>query len=187
MIKSGVMHRLNQSECIVMTKDQKPEAQIEMGKKRTSKDTQFKKGQVPNPKGRPVGSGIQGELRRMLNSHMPEMVEKLITMARGGDLGALRILMDKGLGNRKPESYIEIHIPEELSIADKVDYALNAVTRGELPAELANELAKTAVLSNTLKDISIGGTKVIELNVGSLVDPDMSLEVKEPKEEQDNG
>ena len=95
--------------------------------------------------------------------------------------------MEKGFPNKRAESYIDLDIPEDLSIADKVEYALNAVTRGELSTELANDLAKTAVLSNTLKDTSIGGTKVIELNMGSLVDPDMTLEVKEPKEEQDNG
>jgi len=146
----------------------------------------FQKGQSGNPAGKRKGAGIQGELRKKLNQNLPAILDLLIEQALAGDLVAIKLLMEKGFPNRKAESYIDLEIPEDLSIADKVEYALNAVTRGELPAELASELAKTAVLSNTLKDTSIGGTKVIELNMGSLVDPDMTLEVKEPKEEKDN-
>ena len=53
MIKSGVMHRLNQSECIDMTKDQKPEAQIEMGKKGLQKIPNSKRGKFPIPRADP--------------------------------------------------------------------------------------------------------------------------------------
>jgi len=147
----------------------------------------FQKGQSGNPAGKRKGAGIQGELRKKLNQNLPAILDLLIEQALAGDLVAIKLLMEKGFPNRKAESYIDLEIPEDLSIADKVEYALNAVTRGELPAELASELAKTAVLSSTLKDTSIGGTEVIELNMGSLVDPDMTLEVKEPKVEKDNG
>lgn len=179
------MHRLNQYECIAMSEDKKPN-DLQEQKKSRGKHL-FQKGQSGNPKGKPKGVGIQGELRKKLNQNLPAILDLLIQQALTGDLVAIKLLMEKGFPNKRAESYIDLDIPEDLSIADKVEYALNAVTRGELSTELANDLAKTAVLSNTLKDTSIGGTKVIELNMGSLVDPDMTLEVKDPKEEQDNG
>ena len=179
------MHRLNQYECIAMSEDKKPN-DLQEQKKSRGKHL-FQKGQSGNPKGKPKGVGIQGELRKKLNQNLPAILDLLIQQALTGDLVAIKLLMEKGFPNKRAESYIDLDIPEDLSIADKVEYALNAVTRGELSTELANDLAKTAVLSNTVKDTSIGGTKVIELNMGSLVDPDMTLEVKEPKEEQGNG
>ena len=179
------MHRLNQYECIAMSEDKKPNDLQEQTKNRGKH--LFQKGQSGNPAGKKKGAGIQGELRKKLNQNLPAILDLLIEQALTGDLLAIKLLMEKGFPNKRVESYIDLDIPEDLSIADKVEYALNAVTRGELSTELANDLAKTAVLSNTLKDTSIGGTKVIELNMGSLVDPDMTLEVKDPKEEQDNG
>jgi len=168
-----------------MTEDTKP---IQLQDQTKSKGKHlFQKGQSGNPLGKKKGVGVQGQLRKKLNQNLPEILDLLIKQAKTGDLTAIKLLMEKGFPNKRAESYIDLDIPEDLSIADKVEYALNAVTRGELSTELANDLAKTAILSNALKDTSIGGTKVIELNMGSLVDPDMTLEVKDPKEEQDNG
>jgi hypothetical protein len=156
-------------------------------KSTVKRDTRFKKGNNANPKGRPIGSGVQGELRKKLNQNLPEILDKLLELARGGDLGALRILIDKGLGSRKNETYIDLDIPENLSIAQKVDFVIDAAVMGEIATESAGELAKAAVLANTLKDTEIGSARVIELNLGQLVAPDLTLEVKEPKMEIDNG
>ena len=162
-----------------MSEDKKPKELQEQKKSRGSH--LFKKGQSGNPAGKKKGVGIQGELRKKLNQNLPAILDLLIEQALTGDLVAIKLLMEKGFPNKKAESYIDLEIPEELSIADKVDYALNAVTRGELPTELVNDLAKAAVLSKALSDASTGGARVIELNVGVEVPPDMTIEVKEPR------
>ena len=166
-----------------MNEDKKSNDQIDLVKKRTKQDTQFKKGQVANPKGRPIGSGIQGELRKKLNKNLPVILDRLIEQALAGDLVAIKLLLERGFPAKRSESYIDLEIPESLTLAEKVDYALDAVTRGELATEIGNELAKAAVLSNTLKTTAVGSIRVIELNAGQLVAPDMGIEVKEPKDD----
>ncbi len=37
-------------------------------------------------------------------------------------------------------------------------------------------------MAELINDVAIGGTQVIELNTGALVAPDMSIDVKEPKD-----
>lgn len=141
----------------------------------------FQKGQSGNPAGKPKGVGIQGELRKKLNKNLPEILDLLIKQALTGDLVAIKLLLEKGFPNKKSESYLDLEIPEELSLAQKIEYALEAVMKGELPAEVVTEVAKSALVAKSLADTSVGGTKVIELNLGVQVDPDMSIAIKEPK------
>ena len=167
-----------------MTEDTKP---IQLQEQTKSKGKHlFQKGQSGNPLGKKKGVGVQGQLRKKLNQNLPEILDLLIKQAKTGDLTAIKLLMEKGFPNKKSESYIDLPIPDDLSIAEKVDFAVDAATRGEISTESAGELAKAAVLANTLRDTSAGTAKVIELNLGQLVDPDMTTEVKEPKEDQDN-
>jgi hypothetical protein len=164
-----------------MCEDKKPEVLKEQ--KKSKPKHLFQKGQSGNPAGKPKGVGIQGELRKKLNKNLPEILDRLIEQALTGDLVAIKLLLERGFPAKRSESYIDLEMPEHLNLAERVDYALNAATRGEIATEIVNELAKAAVLSNTLKTTAVGGTRVIELNAGQLVAPDMSLEVKEPKDD----
>ena len=53
--------------------------------------TGWKPGQSGNPKGKPPGSGELQRLRAAIGAHVPEILEKLATAARDGDVQAARL------------------------------------------------------------------------------------------------
>lgn len=56
----------------------------------------FKAGQSGNPKGRPKGSkDKRTELRELLEPHAPELIQKAVDMALGGDVSALKMCLDR--------------------------------------------------------------------------------------------
>jgi hypothetical protein len=123
-----------------MNEDIQPESQIEMGKKRTSKDTQFKKGEIRNPKGRPAGSGIQGQLRKQLEEASPEIVTKLIENAKAGDSMAMRVIIERLLPANKPQlPAININIPDG-SPLERAHAVLEATIRGEITPDQAQAI-----------------------------------------------
>jgi hypothetical protein len=56
----------------------------------------FKTGQSGNPAGKPKGTkDKRTELRELLKPHAPELVAKVVQMAKDGDAAALRICIDR--------------------------------------------------------------------------------------------
>ena len=55
----------------------------------------FEKGISGNPKGRPKGSSSVTEYRRLLNPHIPELLNVLVEKAKGGDLTAMRLVLER--------------------------------------------------------------------------------------------
>jgi uncharacterized protein DUF5681 len=59
--------------------------------------TSWRPGQSGNPKGRPTGSRNRASLiaERLLSGETEVLIDKLITLAKSGDVGALKICVDK--------------------------------------------------------------------------------------------
>jgi hypothetical protein len=109
-------------------------------------DTRFKPGQSGNPSGRPKGSRHRTTLaiEKLLDGEGEEITRKAIELAKGGDMAAIRICLDRLAPPRK-DRHIEFTLPkmEKASDAAKASAAIvEAASSGELTPSEASEIMK---------------------------------------------
>ena len=107
---------------------------------------QFQKGQSGNPSGRPRGTLNRATVlaQELLAARVESIAGKLIELAEGGDMRAIRVCMDR-LAPVIKHQPIAVELPPIEKPADSVEAAASiaaAVAAGELTATEAAELAK---------------------------------------------
>ena len=109
-------------------------------------DTRFKPGQSGNPNGRPKGSLNATTLaaQALLDGEAEALTRKAIELAKGGDLAALRLCMDRLLPPRKdrPVSLDLPRIDGARDVPIAISALLAAVAAGELAPSDAGEVTK---------------------------------------------
>jgi hypothetical protein len=109
-------------------------------------DTRFKPGQSGNPNGRPKGSLNATTLaaQALLDGEAEILTRKAIELAKGGDLTALRLCMDRLLPPRKdrPVSLDLPRIDSARDVPKAISALLAAVAAGELTPSDAGEVTK---------------------------------------------
>jgi Family of unknown function (DUF5681) len=116
------------------------------GKYRRSQPMQFQKGESGNPSGRPRGALNRATVlaQELLAARVESIAAKLIELAEGGDMRAIRVCMDRLVPAIKHQP-IAVELPPLEKPADSVEAAASiaaAVAAGELTATEAAELAK---------------------------------------------
>ena len=106
----------------------------------------FKPGQSGNPTGRPPGSRNKTTLaiEAMLDGDAETITQKVIELAKGGDLTAIRICMDRLCPPRK-DRHVTFEMPKLEKAADAVMAAaaiVDAVAAGDLTPSEAAELSR---------------------------------------------
>jgi hypothetical protein len=106
----------------------------------------FQKGQSGNPAGRPRGSRNRSKLlfQDRLDADVEAIADKVVALAKAGDIAAIRLCVDRLLPVRKGEP-IEFELPPFETAADTVRAAAmiaTAVSAGELTPAEAADLAK---------------------------------------------
>ena len=124
--------------------------QKKTGKYRRSQPCNFKKGQSGNPAGRPRGALNRATVlaQELLSARVESIAGKLIELAEGGDMRAIRVCMDR-LAPVIKHQPIAVELPPIEKPADSVEAAASiaaAVAAGELTATEAAELAKVVDL-----------------------------------------
>ncbi len=109
-------------------------------------DTKFKPGQSGNPNGRPRGSRHKTTLaiENLLDGEGEEITRKAIELAKGGDMAAIRICLDRLAPPRK-DRHIEFTLPKMEKASDAAEASaaiVEAVALGELTPSEAGELMK---------------------------------------------
>jgi hypothetical protein len=107
---------------------------------------QFQKGQSGNPAGRPRGALNRATVlaQELLSARVERIAGKLIELAEGGDMRAIRVCMERLMPVIKHQP-IAVELPPIGNAADSVEAVASiaaAVAAGELTATEAAELAK---------------------------------------------
>ena len=110
--------------------------------------TAWKPGQSGNPSGRRPGTGQLAKLRETIATSIPELLENLIEKARGSDVQAARLLLERVLPPvRAAEAVQPLTLPDG-SLTDQGRAVLRAVADGVLaPGQGAQLLSGIAGLA----------------------------------------
>ena len=102
---------------------------------------QWQPGQTGNPNGRPPGQSQITRLRASLAADVPDILAGLVLAAKGGDVQAARLILERVL---PPVKAIEQAVRLELSDGDtltaKASAVLSAAASGDIPPGQAAQL-----------------------------------------------
>jgi hypothetical protein len=101
------------------------------------------------PKGKKPGSGELQRLRASIAGDVPEILAGLVTAAKGGDVTAAKVLLDRVFPAVKPVEHTqELDLPEGGTLTAQGRAVLCAVAMGELaPGQGASLLAAIGSLA----------------------------------------
>ena len=96
------------------------------------KPGRWKAGESGNPKGKPRGCGELQKLRAAIGEHVPAIITQLVAAAKGGDIQAARLILERVLPPVKAiEQAQTIDLPDG-SLTDQGRAVLRSVAAGEL-------------------------------------------------------
>ena len=90
------------------------------------KTTKWKPGQTGNSKGRPPGQSEITRIRASLAGDVPEILAGLVTAAKGGDVQAARLILERILPPVKAiEQAVELQLPNDETLTAKANAVLS--------------------------------------------------------------
>lgn len=113
--------------------------------------SKFEKGKSGNAKGRPK-SMTASLLRQAINEDMPDILNKLIELAKGGDVQAIKLLVERVCPALKPQA-VPISIPFVESLTGQGHEIIKATMSGQIPPDIGSQLI--TALSNQGKLIEL--------------------------------
>ena len=115
-------------------------------KKRVGK---WKPGVSGNPKGKTPGSGELQKLRATLAADVPGILAGLVTAAKGGDVQAARLILERILPPVKAiEQAVTLQLPNDGTLTAKATAVLSAAAAGDLaPGQAAQLIAALGTLA----------------------------------------
>lgn len=94
---------------------------------------QWQPGQTGNPKGRPPGQSEITRLRASLSGDVPEILAGLILAAKGGDVQAARLILERILPPVKAvEQSVTLQLPKDGTLSSLGRAVLKGVAEGQL-------------------------------------------------------
>lgn len=101
----------------------------------------FQKGVSGNPNGRPSSFKKAARLRETISAHIPELLQKALELALNGDLGALKLLLDKCLPSLKPIAIdAELKLPNRQTLTASGKDILKQLNAGEMSVDTATDM-----------------------------------------------
>ena len=98
----------------------------------------WKPGQSGNPVGKKPGTGKIDKLRAALAKELPDVLEALVTQAKAGDTGAIKLILERTVPALRPVDMVTaLNLPAVGGLADQGRVVLAALAAGHLPANQA--------------------------------------------------
>ena len=120
----------------------------------------FKKGTSGNPKGRKPASITADKVRKGLADDLPDILQTLIDLAKGGDVQAIKLVLERVCPALKPQA-VPINLPLVESLAGQGNEIIRATMTGKIPPDIGSQLI--TALANQAKIIEVDElTKRIE-------------------------
>lgn len=118
----------------------------------STKSSLWKPGQSGNPDGKKPGTGLATKLRAAIEKDIPAIIDTLVIAAKGGDVAASRLLIERVFPAMKP---IEMPAPMNMpagSLADQGRAVVAAAGSGELaPGQAAQLLSGLGALAKIIE------------------------------------
>ena len=114
--------------------------------------TKFKPGVSGNPKGKPKDKTPATLLRKSIIDDMPEIILTLVGLAKGGDVAAAKVLLDRCCPALKPQA-MAINLPVNGTLAEQGGEIITATMSGQIPPDIGAQLI--TALSNQGKLIEL--------------------------------
>lgn len=101
--------------------------------------TKFKPGQSGNPAGRPKDKTPATLLRKSIADDMPEIVKTLVDLAKGGDVQAAKVLLDRICPPLRPQA-LAISLPVNGPLSEQGNEIIKATMAGTIPPDIGSQL-----------------------------------------------
>ena len=112
----------------------------------------FKPGQSGNPNGRPKDKTPATILRKSIANDLPEIIKTLVNLAKGGDVQAAKVLLDRCCPALKPQA-MPICLPVNGTLAEQGNEIIRATMGGQIPPDIGSQLI--TALSNQGKLVEL--------------------------------
>jgi len=123
----------------------------------------FSKGKSGNPSGRPVGSGVSGQIRKAITDRAPEIVNVLITQALAGDTQSGLALLNKITPNLKASNEpVQFHIDTTKGLSGTGEQILQSIACGDIALDSGTQMLSSLAALAKMKEVD-ELTKRIEL------------------------
>ncbi len=99
----------------------------------------FKKGVSGNVSGRPKNKTAATILRKSIADDMPEIINALVGLAKGGDVQAAKVLLDRICPALKPQA-MAISLPVNGTLAEQGGEIIKATMTGQIPPDIGSQL-----------------------------------------------
>ncbi len=135
------------------------------------KDGRFAPGYVANPSGRPPGARGKAALlaEKLIDADCQGIVSKMVSLAKDGDIGAARMLIDRLLPAKKDRP-IQFELPPITNGADAsvaLANVIHAVGSGKLLPSEAEVLSKLIEAQARLTELAILEQRVATLELAA--------------------